>query len=145
MHDQALVVLFTTLAVGTKVGIFIATPLYVDSLNGNSTHCTSCNHRDHNGSTSDSTKQIDPMFLSLSQALFFTIAFGVLLLAIVILSPAKITDVERNFPKRYYVITGAANGVSSLMLNYAISGTRTPSYLLALLGNFMVPSQFIIR
>src|SRR6218665_1817422 len=47
--------------------------------------------------------------------------------------------------KRQFALIGCSQGLSSMFMAFAISGSRTPPYLQAILTNFALPTQFVVR
>ena len=95
--------------------------------------------------STDLKREIDPYFCALSQALFTTLFYGSGYVIILLFFPKKITSKERTYPHSQIVATGVAQAMGSTFMNLCLSGTRTAPYLVALLGNFLVPIQFTTR
>ena len=139
--------LLSTGAVIARSGYFIVTPLWLDffktynhSDHSNSTHSNGSHHHDD-----DEMLGISVCFLMVFQWGFCALAMGLFLLGIRIFKPSAIGPVERNYPKKQFVYMGFAMGISSVMFNYSVSGSRTPPYIVGILGNFTIPIQFITR
>ena len=129
-------------AVIARSGYFIVTPLWIDYFNTFNHTTTTANHSHHDD---DDVIGISVCFLMVFQWGFCTLAMGLLLLCLRLVKPSAIGDVEKSFPKRQFVVMGVAMGVSSVLFNYSVSGSRTPPYIVGILGNFNIPIQFITR
>ena len=135
--------LFATLAILGRVGYYISTPLWLDHFKG---HNSSRGHNetDHN-STGEPHHGVSVFFLMITQSSIATLTFGAALVFILVFQPGKIGATEREFPFKYFLIVGVSQGVSSVLFNFALSGTRTAPYLQAILANCTIPIQFVIR
>ena len=131
-------------AVVARSGYFIVTPLWLDYFKTYN-HTTTGNHSHHHHDDDDDVLAISVCFLMIFQWGFCALAMGLLLLGVRMLKPASIGDVERRFPKRQFAVMGVAMGMSSILFNYSVSGSRTPPYIVGILGNFNIPIQFIVR
>ena len=88
---------------------------------------------------------INATFLLVGQFGFTMIVIGVILLNMMFMCPKTLSEKDYKYPKFKLFLIGFAMTMSSLGFNYSISGTRTPPYLQALLGNFNIPIQFFTR
>ncbi len=87
---------------------------------------------------------IDAQFVLIGQWGFTALGSGVLLLFLRCFTE-QITDREFGFPKRRIFWIGFAQALSSVLMVYASSGTRTAPYLQGLLSACTVPIQFAVR
>lgn len=107
---------------------------------------SSSSEEGNNVSRPDCPHTPNPFFTVLGQWTFSTVLFGLCSLAILLVRPEMIRNqAERSYPKRNFVIIGTSQGVSSILMAYSISGSRTPPYLQAILINFVIPIQFTVR
>ena len=84
-------------------------------------------------------------FVMLAQWSFSTLVFGALLLGLKLFFPRHLRpEVEGAYPKTELMKIGFSQAISSVLVNYALSGTRTAPYLVAILTNCSIPLQFII-
>lgn len=68
------------------------------------------------------------------------------LLILILVRPDSIGEEEKKQSKFWMMIMPASTqAVSSTLVSYAMSGSRTPPYLQALLTNFNIPIQFVTR
>ncbi len=88
---------------------------------------------------------ISALFLLIGQYGFATLGSGLLLVILILVQPGFLTETDRRHSKRRIFIMAFCMTLSSLGFNYALSGTRTPPYLQAILGNFNIPIQFTMR
>lgn len=143
MPFKCILLLLTILVLLCRVGTFIFSPLWLDAfkINSNSTNETN---------TSNSlalVDGVDPYFVVLSQSMLATAVFGLALGALCVFRPVEQTysDVERHYPKVNFAFAGFSMAISSCIVNFSLSGTRSAPFLIALFGNFIVPIQFITR
>lgn len=152
---KAVEILLTISVILNKVLTYITAPLWQDSLKPHDTEDTvstpvppgeNVSIPWYNSSTSISlVEQIDPFFCVLIQALTNVIFWGVILVIVKLFFPQKIGEQEKNYPMRLLVVTGISQTVSTTLINFSLSGTRTPPYLVSVLANFLVPLQFTTR
>ena len=143
--NSLLSLFFTVLVLVCRLGSFICSPLWLD-------YFRSFNETDHNTSTrhygnssQHEIRQSQPFFILFMQAAVPTLLWGLVLMIILILSPKHFGTEERKYPRKLLLIPGLSMSLSAVLVNYSLSGSRTPPYLQALLGNFAVPIQFIVR
>ena len=144
---------FALLAILGRVLFFIFTPIWVDYFNLNSSEILNVTNTSNTNFTPIApltpayltSHRISIIFVVVGQYGFSTIVFGIILLGIMLFSPGTITERERNHPKKNFFIIGFAQGVSAILVNFALSGSRTAPYLQAILSNFGIPIQFIVR
>ena len=120
---------FAVLVLVGEVGHKVTLPMWLDYANG--THCA--------GSSSDNY-----FVLSFSSLVFVSI-FGLATLFIRVFSPKDIGEAERNFPHRLFFLVGFSDAVNGTLVVFAANGTRTPPYLQAILGNFLIPLTVLFR
>ena len=119
---------FAFLVVAGHVGQKVSLPLWVDSTNGNSSGPT-----------------VDSYFVLSFASLSFVVIFGLGSLIIGIFSPQDLGETERRFPHRLLFLVGFFNALSGLLIVFASKGARTPPYLQAILGNFLIPLTVLFR
>ena len=135
---------FTTLMILCRIGSFIVSPLWLDSFN-------SSNHSHHNNMSVTSNHsdcvyhKTNPFFIVFVQTFIPFIFFSFCLVILLLCSPSMITPAERKYPKKLFFIPGVFQAITSLMLYYSLSGQHTAPYLQAVLNNFSIPIQFILR
>lgn len=151
-RDKVIVILLTAWVVSIRICTFITAPLWQDSLkvtfNHHDNYSTNASGIPWSGitiNTTETLREVDPYFCAFSQAFFSTIFYGTGYVIILVFFPHHITTRERSYPHTQLVATGAAQAMSATFMNLCLSGTRTAPYLVALLGNFLVPIQFTTR
>ncbi len=151
-YRSLMTLLFSLLAVCVRFTYFVITPLWLDFFKKyaipdlNITNSSQENINAIPLFPSIPIKQnVNSFFIIFGQWLVTSTLFGMLLIGMKIFTPNKITDTERNYPKKIFFIIGFSQGISSILFNFALSGSRSPPYLESLLTNFEIPVQFIIR
>src|SRR6218665_1261322 len=142
---------YALLAISSRVGFFIVTPLWLDFFKP--INSTSLRNQTHDldayassGNSSTCPHSSNPYFAVLGQWTFSSLTLGFGLVLIRVFSPRRLRDdVERSYPKRQFALIGCSQGLASMFLAFAISGSRTPPYLQAILTNFGLPTQFVVR
>ena len=119
---------FAFSAVTGYVGQSVSLPLWIDSTNGNTSGPT-----------------VDSYFVLSFASLSFVIIFGLGGLLIRIFSPNTLGETEKHFPHLLLFLVGLCNALNGLMVVFACKGTRTPPYLQAILGNFLIPLTVLFR
>ncbi|PFX25296.1 hypothetical protein AWC38_SpisGene10053 [Stylophora pistillata] len=119
---------FAFLAVTGQVGQKVSLPLWIDSVNGN-----------------DSGKSVDSYFVLSFSSLSFVIIFGLGTLFIKIFTPQDLGETEKRFPHLLLFLVGFCNALNGALVVFASKGSRTPPYLQAILGNFMIPLTVLFR
>lgn len=120
--------LFAFLAVTGQVGQNVSLPLWVDSTNANTSGPT-----------------VDSYFVLSFASLSFVIIFGLGTLLIRIMSPQELGETEKRFPHRLLFLVGFCDALNGLLVVFASKGSRTPPYLQAILGNFIIPLTVLFR
>lgn len=120
--------IFAFLAVAGQVGQNVSLPLWVDSTNGNISGPT-----------------VDTYFVLSFASLSFVIIFGLGTLIIRIFSPGELGETEKRFPHRLLFLVGLCDALNGLLVVFASKGSRTPPYLQAILGNFLIPLTVLFR
>lgn len=120
--------MFAFVAVAGQVGQNVSLPLWVDSTNGNTSGPT-----------------VDSYFVLSFASLSFVVIFGVGTLIIRLVSPGAIGETEKRFPHRLMFLVGLFDALNGVLVVFASKGSRTPPYLQAILGNFMIPLTIIFR
>ena len=113
---------FAFVAVTGQVAQNVSLPLWIDSTNGKGSGPT-----------------VDSYFVLSFASLSFVIIFGLGTLVIRIFWPNDIGETERNFPHRLLFLVGLFDALNGCLVVFASKGSRTPPYLQAILGNFMIP------
>lgn len=119
---------FAFVAVAGQVGQNVSLPLWVDSTNGNTSGPT-----------------VDSYFVLSFASLSFVVIFGIGTLIIRLVSPAAIGETEKRFPHRLMFLVGLFDALNGALVVFASKGSRTPPYLQAILGNFMIPLTIMFR
>ena len=120
--------MFAFVAVAGQVGQNVSLPLWVDSTNGNTSGPT-----------------VDTYFVLSFASLSFVVIFGVGTLIIRLVWPGAIGETEKRFPHRLMFLVGLFDALNGALVVFASKGSRTPPYLQAILGNFMIPLTIIFR
>ena len=119
---------FAIVLLSAEVGNRVVLPLWVDSANGTVTGAT-----------------MNPYFaLSFSSIVFFII-FGLGTMFIRVFSPKDIGDTEERFPHLLLFLVGFCDALNGVLILFACKGSRTPPYLQAILGNFLIPLTVLFR
>ena len=143
-------VFFTSVALLMRLTSMLCTPLWLDAfvpsheVPSNSSLRNNSVMRNVTVSVS-AIQQTNPYFQMLMQSLAPTAVFSIVYAGILIVCPARITDTERSYPKYMIMVPAAGQTICGVLVNYSMSGTRTPPYLIAVLNNFVIPIQFIVR
>lgn len=119
----------TVVVLAGEVGHKVALPLWLDSRNV--TQCTGTS--------------VDNYFVLSFSSLVFVLIFGLGTLFIRLFFPKTIGEAEKNFPHRLLLLVGLSDAVNGTLIVYASNGTRTPPYLQAILGNFLIPLTVLFR
>lgn len=141
-------IFWTLFTLASRVAFYILSPLTLDAISPEQTNTSNNppkNTTNHNVMTAAHIQETSIVFICIFEWLITLILSGILLVGIYIFMPNKIGENERNFPTRNYVYNGIAMGMCNYLWNTSSSGKRTPPYLMGILGNCMVPLQFIIR
>lgn len=120
--------LFAFLAVTGQVGQNVSLPLWVDSTNANTSGPT-----------------VDSYFVLSFASSSFVIIFGLGTLLIRIISPQELSETEKRFPHGLLFLVGFCDALNGLLVVFASKGSRTPPYLQAILGNFIIPLTVLFR
>ena len=120
--------LFAFVAIAGKVVEKVSLPLWIDSVNGNRPG-----------------KSVDSYFVLSFTSLSFVIIFGLGTLFIKIFSPQALGETEKRFPHLLLFSVGFCHALSGALVVFASKGSRTPPYLQAILGNFMIPWTVLFR
>ena len=118
---------FAFVAVAGQVGQSVSLPLWVDSTNGNRPG-----------------RSVDSYFVLSFGSLSFVVIFGLGLLFIRIFSPQEL-EAEKRFPQLMLFLIGLCDSLNGALVVFASKGSRTPPYLQAILGNFMIPLTILFR
>ena len=119
---------FAFVAITGQIGQAVSLPLWIDSTNGNK-----------------SGRSVDSYFVLSFASLSFVIIFGLGTLFIRIFSPKDIGETEKRFPHRLLFLVGLCDALNGALVVFTSSGSRTPPYLQAILGNFMIPLTILFR
>ena len=120
--------LFGFLTVMGQVGQNVSLPLWVDSTNENTSGPT-----------------VDSYFVLSFASLSFVVIFGLGTLLIRIFSPKNIGETEKRFPHLLLFLVGLCDALNGALVVFASKGSRTPPYLQAILGNFLIPLTVFFR
>ena len=146
-----IIVTLSLSVITTRVGYYIVTPLWLDYFKGSTLDFanTTNDSRLANDTMTvlplKSGRSINATFLLVGQWGFVAVLTGLTLLGMILGCPNTLSDINYKYPKYQLFLVGFAMAMSSLSFNYALSGSRTPPYLQAVLGNFNIPIQFTIR
>jgi len=119
---------FAFIAVLGQVGQNVSLPLWIDSTNGNA-----------------SGQSVDSYFVLSFASFSFVVIFGLGTLFIRIFSPEDLGETEKRFPHLLLFLVGLCDALNGLLVVFASKGSRTPPYLQAILGNFLIPLTVLFR
>ena len=142
---------FALLAITGRVLFYIVTPLWLDYFRFTTSpiiYVSNVTNHTHSVPVAPGRpphERVNVIFLLVGQWGVSTLVVGVALGVVLILMPGTITNTERTYSKRYIFLSGFSQGISSILMNFAMSGARTAPYLQALLPNFNIPVQFLMR
>ena len=143
---------FAGLAILGRVGFFIVTPIWLDFFQNH--HITPYNSTTGNLTSPvpvtlfpaiPSNEKISVVYLLLANYGFCTLFWGFCLTVIALVWGNPIGVTERGLPKKYVIVMGLSQALSSIFANYSMSGYRTAPYLQAILSNCTIPIQFAVR
>jgi len=119
---------FSFIAIAGQVGQNVSLPLWIDSTNGRR-----------------SGRSVDSYFVLSFASLSFVVIFGLGTLFIRIFSPQELGETEKSFPNSLLFLVGLCDALNGALVVFASKGSRTPPYLQAILGNFMIPLTILFR
>jgi len=119
---------FAFVVLASKVGENVSLPLWIDSTNGNT-----------------SAPPVDSYFVLSFSSILFTAIYGIGTLFIRIFMPKNLGETERNFPHLLFFLVGFFDALNGTLVVFASKGSRTPPYLQAILGNFLIPLTVLFR
>ena len=137
--------LLVVLSIGSRSATSILTPIWLDSLNTNTNVSDKCSLNATDNAYTVTEHRIDPYSIMFIVNFLIVVFLGLVLIATRIMCPYLITDKERNYDKREFVLIGVSDTLAAICFVYASSGCRTAPYLQALAANFSVPVTFIMR
>lgn len=129
------------LSIGSRSATSILTPIWLDSLNNNTNASDKCEVN----KALPSEHSIDAYTIMFIVNFLIVVFLGFVLLVTKVLCPYLITEKERNYDKREFVLVGVSDTLSAICFVYASSGCRTAPYLQAIAANFSVPVTFVVR
>ncbi|CAD5120267.1 DgyrCDS8836 [Dimorphilus gyrociliatus] len=133
--------IFGILAVIARVAFFVLTPPFLDFFKTNSSISNSTNSS-HPGTD---TRSISVLFLMIGQWAMCLVFAAICVAIQYCFDRQTVVDSHKNYSKIRFLFIGSAQGISTVLVIYAASGSRTAPYLQAILGNFTIPIQFTIR
>ena len=119
---------FATVVLVADVAQAVSLPLWLDSANGNG-----------------QVARIGSYFIMSFSCLSLIVIFGLGTMLIKILVPENLGEAEKNFPHLLLFSVGLSDALYWVMTGYAGRGHRTPPYLQAILGNFLIPLTILLR
>ena len=125
--------LFAFVFITGQVGMSVTLPLWVDSTN--SLFRDPEYHIYH----------VNSYFVASFLSILYCVILGLATLIMRLFLPNRIGETEKNFPTKLLAQIGICNGLSSLLIVNAGSGTRTAPYLQAILGSFIIPLTVLVR
>lgn len=142
MNKKLLIsVIFGIAAVTARVAFYVLTPPFLDFFKTN----TSFTNISNSSNPRMESKSISVLFLMIGQWAM-CLVFAILCVSIqYCIDRQSIIDSNKNYSKVRFLLIGSAQGISTVLVIYAASGSRTAPYLQAILGNFTIPIQFTIR
>ena len=121
---------FAAIVLVGEVGHKVTLPMWLDHA-ANGTNCT--------------VSSTDNYFVLSFSSIVFVFIFGLGTLFIRVFSPKDIGKAEKNFPHRLLFLVGLSDALNGTLVVFAANGTRTPPYLQAILGNFLIPLTVVFR
>ncbi|XP_067031301.1 crt homolog 2-like [Acropora muricata] len=119
---------FATVVLAADVAQAVSLPLWLDSANG-----------------TGQVARIGSFFIMSFSCLSLIFIFGLGTMLIKIFAPENLGEAEKNFPHLLLLFIGLSDALYWVMTGYAGRGYRTPPYLQAILGNFLIPLTIILR
>ena len=119
--------LFAFVAVAGQFGQNVSLPLWIHSTND----------------TNNSALTVESYFVLSFASVSFVVIFGLGILFIRVFSPRDLGVTERSFSHVLLFLIGLCNALNGVLTVFASS--RTPLYLQAILGTFMIPSTMLFR
>ena len=144
-------VLFAALSISGQVGVNVTLPLWTTAATA------SCQHVDNhagqvsndsnssnstNGTTGDGLS-MDPFFVLSSSSFAFMVIFGILTLVSAAFGAVTLDDLR--FPQWQLFLIGLFSALNGVLIVYSSPSSRTPPFLQAILGNFLIPLTIIFR
>lgn len=119
---------FAFLFVAGQVGQNVSLPLWIDSTSGNRTG-----------------PSLDCYFVLSFSSVMFVIMFALGILFYRIFWPEDFAETEERFPHSLFFLFGFFDALNGALIVFASKGSRTPPYLQAILGNFLIPLTILFR
>ena len=127
----------------------IVSPLLYDSLNPTSSDLLPVSI---NGSSfinitesRETWRVVDPIFSITVSMAFDVVVLGIGLIFVSLFWPSQITEKERKYPKKYFLMVGFFQAFGGVMWQYSTPGTRIATYLQPILSSGSVPIVFTMR
>ena len=128
--------LFAFFTVTGQVTQYVALPLWIDS--STSTLPSTQNQ------TVKWKPSLDSYFVTSFASLSFVIVFGSVLVCSDFICPKYSVKTDWWY-RRLLLSVGLFQGIGAMFIVFSSSGSRTPPYLQAILGNFSIPLTLILR
>jgi drug/metabolite transporter (DMT)-like permease len=144
-HKELLIavnVLFAALAISGQVGQNVTLPLWASAATASCQHGASNSSNSTNGTTGEGLS-MDPFFVLSSASFSFVVIFGVLTLVSAAFGAVTIDDIR--FPQWQLFLIGLFDAFNGVLIVYSSPSSRTPPFLQAILGNFLIPLTIIFR
>ncbi|CAI8027747.1 Crt homolog 2 [Geodia barretti] len=144
-HKELLIavnVLFAALSISGQVGVNVTLPLWTSAATASCQHGASNSSNSTNGTTGDGLS-MDPFFVLSSSSFAFMVIYGVL--ALVSAAFGAVTMDDLRFPQWQLFLIGFFSALNGVLIVYSSPTTRTPPFLQAILGNFLIPITIIFR
>ncbi|KAL9954563.1 hypothetical protein ACROYT_G042119 [Oculina patagonica] len=125
--------LFAFVTVTGQVTQYVTLPLWIDSTTSSLQN-----------QTVNWKPTLDSYFVVSFASLSFVIVFGSVLVCSDFICPKYLVKTDWRY-RRWLLSVGCFQGVSAMFIVFSSSGTRTPPYLQAILGNFSIPITLILR
>ena len=119
---------FATVVLAADVAQAVSLPLWLDSANG-----------------TGQVARIGSFFIMSFSCLSLIFIFGIGTMLIKTFAPETLGEAEKNFPHLLLLFIGLSDALYWVTTGYAGRGYRTPPYLQAILGNFLIPLTIILR
>ena len=128
--------LFAFVTVTGQVTQYVTIPLSVDSTTGSLPSARK--------QTEKWRPTLDSYFVISFASLSFVVLFGSVLVCSDIICHNYLVKTDWRY-RRLLLSVGCLNGVAAMFIVFSSSGSRTPPYLQAILGNFSIPVTLILR
>ena len=132
--------LFAFVTVTGQVTQYVTLPLWIDSTSTSSSSTSSSSLNE----TVNWKPTLDGYFVVSFASFSFVIVFGLVMVCIDFILPNYLVKTDWRY-RRLLLSVGFLYGVAAIFIVFSSSGSRTPPYLQAILGNFSIPITLLLR